>query len=340
MTDSHRKGMPNCADRTIVGKMVLEWLDDYPTMPTRRMARALHHLHPDVFASERNARSAIGYYRGRSGARKLERMATRAHVNDRIIDIPEPAEDEWRPYIWPAGRSVIAIGADMHIPYHDKRAVQIFGREALRAKATHMLLDGDTWDCYHGSTFQPDPTKRPLKNEIRDTQVALLALQDATGAKLIYKAGNHESRLRKYIIRHAPALLGTPSSGIADALGLHRMGIDYVDEYTPIKVGKLGIVHGTEFGRGAGSSVNPARGQYLKTAECAIVAHWHRTSEHTEPRTFAGEVITCWSLGCLCQLHPEYAPMNKWNHGFAVVTVERGGRFHVNNVRMHEGKMF
>jgi hypothetical protein len=51
-------------------------------------------------------------------------------------------------------------------------------------------------------------------------------------------------------------------------------------------------------------------------------------------------MITCWSIGCLCGLHPEYAPLNKWVHGFAIVHGEsEDGYFEVENKRIVEGRI-
>jgi hypothetical protein len=65
--------------------------------------------------------------------------------------------------------------------------------------------------------------------------------------------------------------------------------------------------------------------------------HFHQTSEHTEP-TISGEIITCWSVGCLCNLHPEYMPLNKWNHGFAEIYNE-DGFFNVKNRKIINYKL-
>lgn len=47
-----------------------------------------------------------------------------------------------------------------------------------------------------------------------------------------------------------------------------------------------------------------------------------------------GAEVFCWSTGCLCDLRPEYARINKWNHGFAAVTVHDDGSFDVSNQRV------
>lgn len=40
------------------------------------------------------------------------------------------------------------------------------------------------------------------------------------------------------------------------------------------------------------------------------------SASHTE-NPWEGDPITCWSTGCLCDLHPAYMPNNKWQLGFA-----------------------
>jgi hypothetical protein len=52
-----------------------------------------------------------------------------------------------------------------------------------------------------------------------------------------------------------------------------------------------------------------------------------------------GSETVCFSTGCLCDLRPAYAVLNKWNHGGAIVTVHDGGEFDVENFRIASGKV-
>jgi hypothetical protein len=52
-----------------------------------------------------------------------------------------------------------------------------------------------------------------------------------------------------------------------------------------------------------------------------------------------GSETVCFSTGCLCDLRPAYAVLNKWNHGGAIVTVHEGGEFDVTNFRIASGKV-
>ena len=84
--------------------------------------------------------------------------------------------------------------------------------------------------------------------------------------------------------------------------------------------------------------MNQARGAFLRLNHTVLEGHGHRTSTHSEPDMFGAERV-CFSTGCLCDLRPAYAVLNKWNHGFAVVTVHDGGEFDVQNLRVAAGRV-
>jgi hypothetical protein len=44
-------------------------------------------------------------------------------------------------------------------------------------------------------------------------------------------------------------------------------------------------------------------------------------------------------VACLCELHPDYMPINKHHHGFAHVRVMDSGEFEVSNYRIVNGKI-
>jgi hypothetical protein len=52
-----------------------------------------------------------------------------------------------------------------------------------------------------------------------------------------------------------------------------------------------------------------------------------------------GRETVCFSTGCLCDMRPAYAVLNKWNHGFAIVHVHSDRSFDVSNMRITSGKV-
>ncbi len=79
--------------------------------------------------------------------------------------------------------------------------------------------------------------------------------------------------------------------------------------------------------------MNAARGLFLRTVSTMLVGHGHRTSRHVEPDWKHVDTST-WSTGCLCDLNPAYAVINKWNSGAAYVSVDGTGEFNVENFRI------
>jgi len=114
-------------------------------------------------------------------------------------------------------------------------------------------------------------------------------------------------------------------------------GITIIGDKRIIKANGLNIIHGHEFSTGFFSPVNVARGLFLRGKTSAIQGHNHQTSEHTES-DMNEKITTTWSTGCLCELHPEYMPLNKWNHGFAIIDMIKGS-FEVRNKRIFNGKV-
>ena len=134
----------------------------------------------------------------------------------------------------------------------------------------------------------------------------------------------------------APELFDLDFWKIEDLFNFAELRIHLVKSLDYVLLGKLKVVHGHEYRGGFVAPVNPARGLFLRTKESALQSHVHRTSEHTE-KTIGGTLIGCWSIGCLCELQPDYNPYNNYNLGFAMVEVKKNGAFSVFNKRIIDG---
>jgi hypothetical protein len=140
-------------------------------------------------------------------------------------------------------------------------------------------------------------------------------------------------------MRVAPELLGVREFELKYLLGLDARGIDLITDKRIMKANDLNIVHGHEFGQSIFSPVNIARGLFLRGKVSAMQGHNHQTSSHTES-DMNGNIVTTWSLGCLCELNPAYLPINKWNHGFCIINLHEDlVNYEVINYRIHKGKI-
>jgi len=254
--------------------------------------------------------------------------------------IPDGESIDFSPVVLGPENYPMLIGSDAHIPYHDRRAVELFILRGKSIRAKTIIFDGDWLDCYQLSSFQRDPKQRSIEEEIA-TANSIFAIfrKEFPEARIIFKLGNHEDRYDYYLMRHAPELYGLKSIHLSSLpeLGLDALKIETVSNKRIIRAGHLHIIHGHEYPGGMTAPVSPARGLYLKAKKSAMEGHFHQTSEHTET-AINGDVVTCWSIGCLCDLHPQYMPLNKWNHGFAEI-MEEDGFFVVRNRRIIENRL-
>lgn len=325
--------------------LVKDWIRENGTMPNgdkmpkRKMARMIYKEHGVNFTDEENVRIIIQRVTGKGG--KNDEVKVDADLKD---DLPAnynpyglPVSDEtiWEPYILEGKR--IFMLSDVHVPYHNIPALTAAITWAKKRNPDTILLNGDTIDFYMISRFGKDPKKRSFGGELQAFTELIAALRaEFPSARIIFKDGNHEERYNHFLYQKAGELIGVEEFSLENILRKRAGDIEYITNKRIIKAGDLNIIHGHEFAGGVFSPVNIARGLFLKAKVSAIQGHNHQTSEHTET-DMNGRITTTWSVGCLSDLHPEYMPMNKWNHGFAFIEVEGNGDFQVHNKRIHKG---
>lgn len=252
------------------------------------------------------------------------------------VPFPESVTKEWKPFLIDRPGHWLVIG-DIHLPCHDRKVIELAVRQAKRDGAVGVLLNGDVMDCHELSTHDKDPSMPRYVEEVRMGRQLLAWMRaEFPKARLIYKQGNHESRLNRYVSNRAPAIEALEGVGLPSILKTADHGVEVVSDKTIIRLGKLNVIHGHEY-KGAGG-VNPARWLYLRARSVAMTSHFHRTSEH-HAKDISGRHEAAWSLGCACELHPDYAILNEWNHGFAMVETDGDGGFVVRNMRVLNGKV-
>ncbi len=309
---------------TVAREAVLQ----FPETPSRTLALKLYKENPSIFLTIEASRSAVR--RARSN-KKMPICPFDA--------LPEGMRDfkEWEPVV--IDEKVVLCLYDMHIPYHNKQALKIALEYGQTIGISAILFGGDCSDFYSVSFWDKDPRNRDFQKEIDVVQDVLDSIRQAfPDVAMYYLIGNHEERLERYLRVKAPELLGYRALDYADIIDARQFKIKIIDQKRIAKIDTLNCIHGHEFGRSISNPVNPARGLYLRGKEMAICGHFHQSSQHTE-KSMSNKVTTCWSVGCLCDLRPEYLPMNKWNHGFAIVIVTDDG-FQVLNKNIIDGKVF
>lgn len=306
----------------------------HPEAPARSLARMLVRETRNAITLEQ-ARSRIRYVTGNNGTgkRKNAKLARPPRPAGQHAEVPTSIAKPWIPFdLTVVGR--VGIISDTHVPYHSDIAVRSALDYLVEHEVAALVLNGDIADFYAVSRWTKDPAERDLKRELEQIRAFLRAIRDRFPTQLIvYKCGNHEERWKHWLHQHAPEISDDERMGLTAWLGLDELGIHLIEDQRPIMVGKLPVLHGHERGKQSATPVNQARGAFLRLNHTALEGHGHRTSGHCEPDMFGRETFN-WSTGCLCDLNPEYARINKWNHGFAMVTVREFGDFDVQNLRI------
>ena len=308
-------------------------------MPIRTLARILIHNEPLVFKDFEDARGFLRKIEGKSGG-KGHITVTHPYPKREInpYKLPESDERDWQPFILKDAKRV-GLLSDIHVPYHSISAITAGIDKFIQFGIDTLILNGDIIDCYTLSRFEKDPRKRNFSEELDIFANLIKSLKDALNCRIVYKLGNHEERYDNFLLRKAPELFGIPELSL-EMLINQRTGleIEIIKDKRIIQANALDIIHGHEFAQGFFSPVNIARGLALRAKTNAIQGHNHQTSEHTE-KDLRGEIKTTWSTGCCCELHPEFMPINKWNHGFAILELDNASReFSLENFRVVNGK--
>ena len=313
--------------------------------PNLTLARIMLKENKSVFLNIENARRAIRYIKGASG--KVNRATVKEVVLSSVEEglaklrvLKERNKHEQEPDII-LGAGKYGIISDIHFPFQDDTALYAAIDFLVKQNITGLILNGDIIDCYAISRFAKERRDVHLFEEIEMCKDFINALQQIfPDIPMWYRVGNHDMRIDRFIVNQAPELMGVEGLSLAGMLHLKEYGIKPIHKGI-IKAGKLNILHGHEFGESIFSPVNPARGVFLKSKSSTLIGHYHQKSEHSEGN-LNGDVVGCWSTGCLCKLTPSYRPFayTKWNHGFAVVDVFADGEFEVHNHLILNGKQY
>jgi len=327
--------------RSLKGEIVIEYLNNFPDTPSLTMAKMIYAENKSLFTDEEDARGTVRYYRGSYGEKqRYGKLFDFDGKYNPFGKLPEGLTDfkDWEPYPLDCKKALVL--GDVHIPYHDRGALEIALEYGYAQGIDTLIFAGDFADHFSISRWEKDPRRKDFNAEIETVYSILTTIREAfPDHQIIWKIGNHEERYVSYMEVKAPEMLGVKQFEFRNIFSLDHFNIQSITDKRIMKIGRLNVIHGHEFGKGFSSSVNPARGLYLKGKENAICGHLHRTSNHSE-NSMNDSFTGCWSIGCLCDLHPRYLPINAWNWGFGVVEKFCEKEFQVHNKKILNGKVY
>jgi hypothetical protein len=267
------------------------------------------------------------------------------------------------------------IVGDHQAPFHDRRLHELFCQWLEVNQPDRGVHLGDLMDFPDISRHPDDPDNVAIANECLQSGYDIFRdMTDASPAtNWELMPGNHDERLRRYVIEKAPRIHGLKRVDSPDSYGevvhdisflmrLDELDIDYVDPRGPYDLAQVELSQNLAVRHGWITSPKGGQAAYKsleKTGYSILVGHTHRQAlvQHSVPE-INGQMrqLLAAEIGCMCRvddvrhedgrMFPSYTPMADWQMGFATASIWPDGKFHielatyVNGVLMWSGQRF
>jgi UDP-2,3-diacylglucosamine pyrophosphatase LpxH len=234
-----------------------------------------------------------------------------------------------------------AISSDQQIPYHDKRAIELWFKVLKAFKPDVVDILGDTSDqaCYSKYT-EGRPAEFLLSHRIGEGETILpLMKAEEQGAKEFYQQcrktakrgaelftalGNHDIRVFDYVEKKLPEYAEhvTPEA----LWGLDSQGWDYIyyGDLPKHRYGDIYVHHGVAISQNAGESV---RKDMESFGVSIIRGHSHRAGYVHKTYELRNETLRGWEIGHMADVKSPgmgYTNVHNWQQGFAIAHIESG----------------
>jgi predicted phosphodiesterase len=309
-------------------KIILEYLEKFPNSPSKTLATKIYSEHGGYFEKFDNVYTRVRYYRGQMGSYHRKRLNNKefqkelkTKVMQNFVSLPTSLSEKRGTFTFPTGCKKLGIIGDLHIPYHDEDAIETACDKMEAEEVDSILINGDLLDFYQLSFHEKDPRKVHFKNEIESGKQFFEYIRSRfPGIPIYFIPGNHENRFERYLRIKASELLDMDEFRLDVILHVAEYKIEYLPFRTKVIFGDFLIEHGDKI-PGAGGVV-PARTALMRLKTNCIINHFHKSSQSSQRVYGIGEPTTIigYSIGCLCELAPDYMEINEWNHGFAILT--------------------
>lgn len=250
-------------------------------------------------------------------------------------------------------------------PIHDERALEVV-RLMCRSLQPDVIVNlGDTVDLAALSRFDKDSdhfdhSMQPAFNRVHRMYAELRA--DNPHARIVECDSNHNTRLKKFMLKNASQLYGLRQAGSEEEYpamsypflaNLRAVNVEWVSGY-----GAAEFVYGEEYGappivfkHGMSSGTNVAGKESAQNPETHVVrGHTHRPEmAHRTMRN--GHYLTYMVVGVTCSITGDVPSVynavddrnqvvrnqERWQQGLAVITDYQDGTYQFDNVLIRDG---
>lgn len=313
-------------------KQLLEKYKGYPNKSA--IADKIFTDHPLHFTSKEDVRYWVRYVVGKAGDDHRQKKK----FDDTML--PASKAKKTRHYYVHSSRDRILVISDIHFPNQDNKALAKAIQTGKERDVNCIIILGDLLDNTPFSSYDHPPDADDARAWFQMTDTFLLDLRMMfPDAEIIWAEGNHDNWYQRWLIKKAPMIWNDPYYQLQERLRLDEKDIIWLTQKQKIYIDGLILLHGHTLVKGIIAPVNAARGVFLKAKESTMIGHVHQSHSHTE-RTLKDKLISCFSLGCLCTLEPDYDPHNtKHAQGFAIITRKKGN-FNVENYKYYNGQIY
>ena len=216
------------------------------------------------------------------------------------------------------------IISDLHAPYHSKEAWSLAMQVARDLKPEWLVIIGDFADFYAVSDHDKSPERANRLDEELEAVEPLLDELDALGATdKLYIEGNHEDRLRRYLMKN-PALARVVST--EKLLRLKERGWEFVPYKRHARRGAIHYTH--DVGSAGRNAIYRALDVYQHSV---VTGHTHRL-QYVVEGSAVGECKVSAAFGWMGDVEQvEYMTLAKarkdWALGFGVGYVDPSSGF-------------
>lgn len=254
-------------------------------------------------------------------------------------------------------------------PIHDERALQVGQMLCKDIQPDEIINLGDTVDLAALSRFSPDSdhfhrTLGPSFQRVHDYYAQLRA--DNPWAKITEVDSNHNTRLKSFVLKYAPAMYGLQRAGEEGEYpvlsypflaNLGKLGVDWVSGY-----GAAEYIYGAEYGtppiifkhgNSAVSNGSTASKESKENPDVNVVrGHTHRQEAHYRTNR-AGNYLASIIVGVACRTTGEVPSYHSavddkgnvvkyqedWQQGVLVVH-DYDGNYQFDHIPIRDGRAF
>lgn len=159
---------------------------------------------------------------------------------------------------------------DTHAPYHNVKSWSLIEAVTAHYRPEIVVVLGDFFDCYAVSQHRKDPQRRATISDEIERGRLMLRLFHYCKSKYFIE-GNHEWRLKRYLMDFAPEIYEyLLKQSDDDLFGLKREGWNVTPYMEAMNVGKLQLTH--DLDKSGETAIHDAMSSFMDNV---VIGHTH-----------------------------------------------------------------